>query len=109
MMNGKRMVNSPSERADPITIDGVTGVAQPALPLQRTPLKRLDDVKRELGRVYRAVKAGTIPSEEGTRRAYILNTLSRVMEAADLERRLAELERQQVKLLPGATIETAGD
>jgi hypothetical protein len=83
-------------RKFPTVIDGATG--RVSKPKQRTPLKTLEHVKRELGRLYRSVKAGDLPSDEGSRRAFILNTLGRIIEAADLERRLEILEKQQ--LLP---------
>ncbi len=74
-------------------------------PQQRTPLRSLEDVKRELGRLYRSVKAGVIASDEGSRRAYILTQLGRVIESADLERRLDVLEQQ--RLLPTPTPEAS--
>jgi hypothetical protein len=87
-------------RKFPTVIDGATGCV--SKPKQRTPLKTLEHVKRELGRLYRSVKAGDLPSEEGSRRAFILNTLGRIIEAADLERRIAAIEQQQRELLPNA-------
>ena len=80
------------------TIDSSTGAV---LPTPRTPLKTLEQLSRELARVYRSVKAGNLPSEEGSRRAYIINTLGKLLESADLERRLDALERQ--RMLPGNT------
>jgi hypothetical protein len=99
----------PKRRAMPTTIDEATGlpVAVPS-PRQRTPLKRLEDVKRELGRVYRAMKSGQIPHEDGTKRAYVLDQLGKVIQMADLERRLDVLERQQAKLLPNELRQQAG-
>jgi len=79
----------------PVLVDGSTGGLLPTTPAaQRTPLKTLEHVKRELARVYRLVKAGCLPSEEGSKRAYILVQLGKVIEAADLERRLELLERE---------------
>jgi hypothetical protein len=97
--------NSPKikrRRGFPSVIDNDTGAVKAVNPRQRTPLRRLEDVRRELGRLYRAVKAGHLPSDEGWRRAAILNTLSRVIVESDLEKRLERLERQQTRLLPGA-------
>lgn len=58
----------------------------------RLPLATVEDCRRELARVYREVKAGAIPSDEGTRRAYILVSLSKMIEAGELERRIEALE-----------------
>jgi hypothetical protein len=91
-LNGEKRTPEPAAVVIPGG-DYMLGTAQ-----QRTPLRSLDDVKRELGRLYRGVKAGVIASDEGSRRAYILSTLGKVIEAADLEKRLAVLEQQ--RLLP---------
>ncbi len=63
-----------------------------------TPLKTLDHVRRELAKVYCAMKAGVLAPEDGTKRAYVLSTLGKVIEASILERRVQALEQQ---LLPG--------
>lgn len=97
---------SPKRRHVPTTIDEATGLALPVpTPRQRTPLKRLEDVKRELGRVYRAMKSGEIPHEDGTKRAYVLDQLGKVMQMADLERRMDAMERKQAQLLPGGLVQ----
>ena len=106
-----RMVRPPPKRGEgtanpPRIIDPATGFCLPT-PGQRTRLKTLEHVKLELGRVYRAVK-GHLASDEGSKRAYILVQLGKIIEVADLERRLEALERQQ-QLLPGPDAETAGD
>ena len=106
LMAEKRMPISPKRRATPSLIDEATGLPVPP-PRQRTPLKRLEDVKRELGRVYRAMKSGEIPHEDGTKRAFVLGQLGKVIEMADLERRLDRLERQQARLIPGSLPEPA--
>jgi hypothetical protein len=87
------------------------GSVVPILPVKtRTPLKSLHHVKNELARLYRSVKAGQLESSEGTKRAYILNTLGNVIEAAELERRLEVLERQheQQRLLPESKFKGEG-
>lgn len=86
------MVNNAKVKSLSRTIDAGTGAV---VPLQRTPLNNLENVKRELARVYRRVKAGELPSEEGSKRAYILSTLGKIIEAADLERRIAALEQER--------------
>jgi len=107
LMDEKSKPNSPKRRKPPTTIDEATGL--PVLPpRQRTPLKKLEDVKRELGRVYRSMKSGEIAHEDGTKRAFVLGQLGKVIEMADLERRLDALERRQ-KLLPGAIVSPGGE
>jgi hypothetical protein len=94
------MAKTADDKRTSRTIDGGTGAV---VPLQRTPLNNLENVKRELARVYRRVKAGDLPSEEGSKRAYILSTLGKIIEAADLERRIAALEQE--RLLPANELE----
>jgi hypothetical protein len=109
LMATNSTVNRAKRRAPPATIDEATGLPVPITPpRQRTPLKRLEDVKRELGRVYRAMKSGEIPHEDGTKRAFVLGQLGKVIEMADLERRLDALEKRQ-KLLPGVLTPAADD
>lgn len=109
LMAEKRKPVPPKRRAPPTLIDEATGLPIPTTPRQRTPLKRLEDVKRELGRVYRAMKSGAIPHEDGTKRAFVLGQLGKIIEMADLERRIAALERQGSPLLPVAPGEEAAD
>jgi hypothetical protein len=73
----------------PRTFDASTG---DLVPIPRTPLKTLDHVRNELAKVYRAMKAGKLPAEDGTKRAYVLSTLGKVIEASILERRVQALE-----------------
>jgi hypothetical protein len=108
LMAEKRKPIPPKRRKPPTVIDEATGLPVP-MPRQRTPLKRLEDVKRELGRVYRAMKSGEIPHEDGTKRAFVLGQLGKVIEMADLERRLDRLEQQQARLLPGALRQLPGE
>jgi hypothetical protein len=110
LMAENRTPIATKRRKPPATIDEATGLPVPMpRPRQRTPLTRLEDVKRELGRVYRAMKSGEILHEDGTNRAFVLGQLGKVIEMADLERRIDELERQRAKLLPGAIGQQAGE
>lgn len=58
----------------------------------RLPLATLDDVARELARVYRSARAGDIKVGDATRLAFILSTLGKVIEAAQFEARITALE-----------------
>ena len=108
LMAEKRKPVPPKRRAAPALIDEATGLPVP-IPRQRTPLKTLEHVKAELGRVYRGMKSGAIAHEDGTKRAFVLGQLGKVIEMADLERRLEALEKQQTRLLPGALGARASD
>lgn len=92
---------------DARTFDASTGMI---IPTPRTPLKTLDHVRNELAKVYRLMKSGRLAAEDGTKRAYVLSTLGKVIEASILERRVQALELhlqhvQRQELLPGTASE----
>ena len=102
-----RTANRAKSRNGPTTIDGDTLTVVTPAPQQRTPLRSLEHVRRELARTYRAMKSGAIAHEDGTKRAFVLTQLSRVIEASDLERRLDRLEQQQARLISGSLTQPA--
>ena len=61
-------------------------------PTRRVTLKTLDDVKRELARVYREARNGKIETQDLGRFSNCLAILARIVEGSDLENRLAKLE-----------------
>ena len=64
----------------------------PSPPRRRVNLATLDDVARELGHLYRQVDRGLLPSTEATRRAYLLQVLTKTLEVTVIEKRLDALE-----------------
>ncbi|HXS51745.1 MAG TPA: hypothetical protein VN782_04365, partial [Usitatibacter sp.] len=44
---------------------------------------------------YRRLDSGEIESQDGTRRAYVLQCIAKVIEAAEIEARIAALEERQ--------------
>jgi len=62
-------------------------------PRRAMPLHDLEHVERELARVYRDARAGRIRSEDGSRFAFMLSTLAKIMETRIVARRLDALER----------------
>ena len=80
------------------TIDGATGKLDPTP--RRIDLSNLRDVRLELAAVYRLMDSGGIPSQEGTRRTYVLKAIHDIIVSAELERRIIELENQQPR--PGS-------
>ncbi|TAN27438.1 MAG: hypothetical protein EPN31_12140 [Castellaniella sp.] len=59
----------------------------------RLPLTTAVDVRRELARLYRGMKAAQIQTADGTKLAYVLNILRQTIEASDIEQRIATLEQ----------------
>ncbi|TSA15028.1 MAG: hypothetical protein D4R79_02000 [Comamonadaceae bacterium] len=58
----------------------------------RLKLVTADDVRRELGRIYREGKSGQRDIADVSRLANVLQILNRCIEAGDLERRIEALE-----------------
>ena len=75
----------------PVTIDGATSLATPT---PRINLKSLDGVRLEMSKVYRAMKNGELDGADGTKRSYVLSLIGKLIEASELERRIATLEQQ---------------
>jgi hypothetical protein len=62
---------------------------------RRIRLSNLNHVADELARVYRGMRSGEIPPENGSRYSYVLQTLAKVLEAAEFEKRISALEKRQ--------------
>jgi hypothetical protein len=71
-------------------IDGHTGVVTAATP--KINLSSLDDVRLEMSRVYRDMRANTIDTGDGSRLVYVLGQLAKLHESVEIARRLATLE-----------------
>lgn len=69
-----------------------TDTAQPRL---RLPLATIEDVRRELARLYREGKSGRRDVADVSRLANVLQILGRMIESSDLEARIAALEEAQ--------------
>ena len=57
-------------------------------------LKTLEDVRRYLAHLVKAIEADEIEPAKGGRLAYISSILIRAIEGADLEKRVTELEKK---------------
>jgi len=57
------------------------------------PLNTLSAVRRELVKIYREARQGTLASTEATRLTYILQAIGKILEQTDLEKRVEDLER----------------
>lgn len=74
--------------------EGVKGGELIPLPPPKICLKDAHAIRRELGSVYRSMRSGQIPTQDGTRLAYVLDLLRRAVETSDLQDRIALIERQ---------------
>ena len=59
-------------------------------------LKTLEDVRRYLAHLIKAIEAGEIEPAKGGRLACISSILIRAIEGADLEKRVTELEKKNL-------------
>lgn len=83
-MGGKRELGS----------DGGKGGELIPHPPPKIDLRDAHAIRRELGSVYRAMRSGQIPTQDGTRLAYVLDLLRRAVETSDLQNRIELIERQ---------------
>ncbi len=59
------------------------------------PLHKLSGARREMARVYRGMRRGTIDPQIGTKLVYALASLGKVLESESLEARIDRLERAE--------------
>lgn len=83
------------EKYSPLTIDAATGEPDPTPP--KIKLNSLGDVRREMAKIYREARAGTVDISDAGRLAYILTGIGKLVEAEQIETRLIELERKLLK------------
>ncbi len=75
----------------PATLDNASSRL---LPTPRVNLKTLDGVRLEMSKVYRQMKMGHLDGADGTKRAYVLSLVGKLIEASDLAERIEVLEEQ---------------
>ncbi|MDD2769135.1 MAG: hypothetical protein PHT19_10385 [Methylococcus sp.] len=83
---------------EPVEIDATTGEVTDLPPPRgrryRCTLDSLDDVRREMAKVYRETRSGLIDPGAGTKLCWMLERVGRVIEGSDLERRIEALEER---------------
>jgi hypothetical protein len=68
-----------------------------AIPTPRIKLSTPRHVAREMAQTYRQVKCGRLDSAEGSKRVFMLSSLAKVLELANLEARIEALERGEAQ------------
>jgi hypothetical protein len=58
----------------------------------RIDLKSIDDIRLEMARVYREMRAGSIEPATGTKLVYVLSAMGKLIELHDIEKRIEALE-----------------
>lgn len=80
----------------PVEIDGATGEIE-TLPPQKgqrykCKLDTLQDVRREMAKVYREARSGLVDVQDATKLTWCLQAVGKVIEGSDLEKRIEILE-----------------
>ncbi len=83
----------------PVEIDGATGEIE-SLPPQRgqrykCKLDTLQDVRREMAKVYREARSGLVDVQDATKLTWCLQAVGKVIEGSDLEKRVETLENKK--------------
>lgn len=83
----------------PVEIDGATGEIE-VLPPQkgqryRCKLDTMQDVRREMAKVYRESRSELIDPATATKLVWMLQAVGKVIEGSDMEKRLEALENKR--------------
>jgi hypothetical protein len=75
----------------PITQEGQVLSAIPTPPIK---LASIEEIRREMARVYRDARTATTDTADASRLVYILTSIAKMIEIGQFEQRLAEIERR---------------
>ncbi len=83
----------------PVEIDGITGEVETLPPKKgqryRAKLDTMQDVKREMAKVYREARSGIVDVQDATKLTWMLQAVGKVIESSDLEKRIEALESKK--------------
>jgi hypothetical protein len=83
----------------PVEIDGKTGEVEPLPPQKgqryRCKLDTLQDVRREMAKVYREARSEMLGPADASKLVWMLQAVGKVIEGSDLEKRVEALEAKQ--------------
>ncbi|GDX85694.1 hypothetical protein LBMAG43_17360 [Methylococcaceae bacterium] len=81
-----------------VIIDGITGEVETLPPQKgkryRCQLDTMQDVKREMAKVYREARSGIVDVQDATKLTWCLQAVAKVIEGSDIESRIEQLEQQ---------------
>ena len=82
----------------PVIIDNDTGEVEslpPKVTRYRCKLDTLQDVKKEMAKLYRESRSGVVEIVDGTKLVWMLQAVAKVIESSDLEKRIELLEAKK--------------
>jgi hypothetical protein len=84
--------NPPENRTDVVENAEPTPRAWAVVRNHPIKLQTPDEIRLEMARVYREMRAGKLESQQGTRLVYVLGELRKAYETCVIDRRLTALE-----------------
>ena len=90
-------VGRPAPAPAPDYVGKLADPSPPSNPGARIRLATMADVAKEIRKLYREARAGTLATGEATKLAYLLNMLAGILTASDLEARLAAIETDRAR------------
>lgn len=83
----------------PVEINGATGEVDNLPPPKgqryRVKLDTMQDIRREMAKLYRESRSGMLEVQEATKLTWCLQAIGRVIEGSDLEKRIEALENAE--------------
>jgi hypothetical protein len=87
-------MNQMPEVEQPNCVAGQNLAVDPPPRRRRPDLATLSAVRREMGRVYRDMRAKKIESQDGTRFVYVLTAIGKLIEGSEMQKRVEALEQR---------------
>ncbi len=80
----------------PVEVDGITGEVSDLPPPKgaryRAKLDTMQDIRREMAKLYRESRSGVLDVQDATKLTWMLQAVGKVIEGSDLEKRIEKLE-----------------
>ena len=89
----RAMIDPPESGTSEVPRERRLTVVPTPLRKRAIDLANLSDVRREMGRLYRDMRARRIDTQDGTRLVYVLVQIAKIIEQADMQPRLEAIER----------------
>lgn len=75
---------------EPVTFENTRMVVLPTP--SRIELKKIDDIRLEMAKVYREMRTNKMEGQQGSRLVYVLSQIGKLIEISEIEQRISALE-----------------